>query len=228
MCFVAKEEDFLPRQRRQKHAEPLQAPQVRVRLERATDERVPLEERIALVEQCGQVLQVQGLQVAAHVHHHIALPVAERLDLLAGAKMIILPVSFAGSGRARVVQHDGLQFCTQIGMEPAEGFRERTLAHTRRPRQNEEPTGSFCAQHDLMAPVARVGRRPSSRMTRQISASTRPTRARLELVGAPMHAMSGIVPAGAHAGGIDTMSNSASSSRCAPGIVFRIACATRR
>ena len=58
----------------------------------------------------------------------MTLPVAERFDLFAGAKMIILPVSFAGSGRARIVQHDGLQCCTQIGMEPAEGFREAVQA----------------------------------------------------------------------------------------------------
>ena len=107
-------------------------------------------------ERRGQVLQVQDLKVAAHVHHHIALPVAQRLDLLAGAKMIILPVSFAGSGRARIIQHDGLQSCTQVGMEAAERLRERTLAHTRRPRQNDQPTGS-CDVHRRGPTVARSG-----------------------------------------------------------------------
>ena len=86
----------------------------------------------------------------------MTLPVAERFDLFSGAKMIILPVSFAGSGRARIVQHDGLQFCTQIGMETAERLRERTLAHRRRPGQNDQATDAFCAQHDLrVSPVLR-------------------------------------------------------------------------
>ena len=43
-----------------------------------------------------------------------------------------------------------------IGMETAERLRERTLAHTRRPGQNDQATNAFCAQHDLrVSPVLR-------------------------------------------------------------------------
>jgi hypothetical protein len=74
--LIAQEEDLALRQRREKHAQPVHALQSGVCLERTTDERVPFEERIAPAEQRRQVLQVQGLKIAAHVHHHIALAVA--------------------------------------------------------------------------------------------------------------------------------------------------------
>src|SRR5262249_7487228 len=89
---------LLPRQRREKDAQPRHLLQLGMRLEGATDEGVSLEESIAPPEQHRQVLQVQSLQVATHPHHHIALPVAQLFDLLAMSKVIVLPSPSPGLG----------------------------------------------------------------------------------------------------------------------------------
>jgi hypothetical protein len=132
----------LPRHRRQEHAETVHVLQLGIGLERATDEGVALEERIAPRERRGQVLQVQGLKVSPHVHHHIAVLIAQRFDLLAGTKMVVLSVSLPGPGGPRIEQDDGLEVRTQVGMEPVKRLGERALPHTRRPREDDEPTSS--------------------------------------------------------------------------------------
>lgn len=134
--------------------------------ERATDEGIAFEERIALLEQRRQVLQVQGLEVSTHVHHHMARPVAQRFDLLAGAKVIVLSVSFAGPGSPRIEQDDGLELRTQVAMEPAERLREGALPHTRWPRKDDKPTGSFRDHAEPSRPLSLFGRgRPSQQVT---------------------------------------------------------------
>ena len=64
------------------------------------DKGIALEKDVTLGKGLTQIIEVEGLEVAAHVGNEKIVVVSQLLDIFAGSEMIIDAVDFAGSGSA--------------------------------------------------------------------------------------------------------------------------------
>ncbi len=109
------------------------------------DKWISFKKDVSGLQQTLQFGHVQGLHVAAHIHDHVVVISAKRLDAGAVTKMIVHAVDLARPGVAVVVQYDRLQRCAQFGVETAERLVQRALPRAGRAGKDDQ----FSIRHDL-------------------------------------------------------------------------------
>src|SRR5262249_17184604 len=126
-CF-----DLRSAERSEEDAEARNALEGLVGHQHTTDEWVALEEGVAMAQQRARLGEVERLEIAADVHHDVpAALAAQRLDVRAGAEVILDTVLLAGPRIARVAQDDGLETLRVVWVAARQRANERALPDAR-------------------------------------------------------------------------------------------------
>src|SRR5579864_5856716 len=109
-----------------------------MRLQDSADKGIALKKRVASLEQAFQFLDVERLQVSAHVKNGISMVQFQRLDLVSRPKMIVISIDFTRTRRAAVKQHELPEPVPDLRVEPGQRPLEGALPNARWPAQNHE------------------------------------------------------------------------------------------
>ncbi|MGB8762040.1 MAG: hypothetical protein WCD01_14150 [Candidatus Sulfotelmatobacter sp.] len=91
-----------------------------------------------------ELLNVQCLQVTAHVQNGIAITRAQSFHLSPCAKVVVHSVAFAGTRNTAVKEHKFVKLAMQLGIELAQRLVQRSFTDTRRSAKNYEASLLAC------------------------------------------------------------------------------------
>jgi hypothetical protein len=93
-----------------------------------------------------EVVQIESLQVTAHVQENVSVIGSKRLDLAAVSKMIVDPVNFARPRVAGIKEDQPLKALGPRGMEFAQRFGQGAFADAGGPAQDDQTAVQFVDQ----------------------------------------------------------------------------------